>query len=629
MVLSQGSKWFKSTKELPTLYIFLTHMGVRAHMLIFDIEVFKYNYMLTWLDTKTQKMYTIHDDRDLFKRMYNHYKDQIWVGFNSRRYDVPVMQGILAGFDPYEINDWIINQDRHGWEFSTLLRDYPILAYDCMTGYRGLKDLELFMGLNIKETSVPFDIDRPLTRQELQEVKEYNQADVWATFLVFLETKEEFESHIGLIKEFNLPMWNISRTKAQISAEILGAEHPSKPWNDEFDIQFIPTLQLGKYEYVKKHYENWAKNIRDYDNINLETDIAGVPTIVSGGGIHGAIDGYMDTGNFILADVSGYYPALMIEHGFLSRNVRNPKLFKDIRDERIRMKKAGDPREYPRKIVLNGTFGASKYKFNKLFDPRQANNQCFNGQLALIDLIEKLEGIVSFCQYNTDGILFKVHNKADEPRIFEICKEWEVRNKFKLDYERYNKVIQSNVNNYILVADNYIVTTGSVVKERHSLDNDLPIIQRAVVDYFVKGTSPRETIYASDKLIDFQKITKISRKYDFGFHEVVGGKDKYSYKTPRYRIRQGEKYLAGYDTHNFTGTRLHEKVIRCFASTDPRDGSIYKKHKDKDSLDKTPSTPERAFIDNGDIRDKPIPRKLDKEYYVKLAERMIREFLTT
>ena len=56
-------------------------------MLIFDIEVFKYNYMLTWLDTKTQKMYTIHDDRDLFKRMYNQYKDQIWVGFNSRRDD--------------------------------------------------------------------------------------------------------------------------------------------------------------------------------------------------------------------------------------------------------------------------------------------------------------------------------------------------------------------------------------------------------------------------------------------------------------------------------------------------------------------------------------------------------------
>ena len=65
------------------------------------------------------------------------------------------------------VNDWIINQDRHGWEFSTLLRDYPILTYDCMTGYRGLKELELFMGISIKETSVPFDIDRPLTRQEL------------------------------------------------------------------------------------------------------------------------------------------------------------------------------------------------------------------------------------------------------------------------------------------------------------------------------------------------------------------------------------------------------------------------------------------------------------------------------
>lgn len=592
------------------------------------MEVFKYNWMITWLDTDTRKFHTIHDDVESFKKFYEKYKNEIWVGYNSRRYDVYIVQAILAGFDPWEINDWIINKDRQGWEFSSLLRNYPILNYDCSVGFRGLKELEGFMGHDIRETSVPFDIDRPLTKEEIEEVKVYNKHDVMETFHVFVETKSEFESHIGLINEFNLPLYNISKTKAQISAEILGAEFPTKPRNDEFDISFIPTLELGKYEYVKDHYINWAKNIQDYERINLETEIAGVPTIVSGGGLHGAINNYLDTGNFILADVGSYYPALMIEHGFLSRNVKNPEKFKEIRDDRLVMKAKGDPREYPRKIVINSTFGATKYVYNKLYDPLMANNICFNGQLALIDLIEKLERLVKFIQYNTDGILFKVLDKSDEPKIFEICKEWETRNQFSLGYERYNKIIQRDVNNYIFVADDYIVTKGAVVKQLSNLDNDLPIVNRAVVDYFTKGISPRETIYGSDKLIDFQKITKISNKYDFGFHENGSGQDVYRYQVPKYRIRKGEKYLSHYEDLEFRGDRLQEKVIRCFASTNPNDGAIYKKHKDKISLDKTAGTPENAFIDNGDITEKKVDNRLDRNWYLELAEKRIKEFVS-
>lgn len=367
-------------------------------MIIYDVETFRYNWMLSWLDTKLRKMYTIHDNPEHLKKFYEKYKNQIWVGYGSNHYDKYVIQAMLCGFNPYDISDWIINQDKGGWEYSSLLRQFPILNYDCAVGFRSLKELEAFMGHDIQETSVSFDINRPLTKQELLEVKKYNQHDVMETFHVFVETKEEFESHIGLIKEFNLPLYNISKSKAQIAAEILGARPPTKPRNDEFDIEFIPTLELGKYEYVKDHYINWSKNIRDYDKIDLETEIGGIPTVVSGGGIHGALVNTLDTGNFILADVSGYYPALMIEHGFLSRNVANPKKFKQIRDERNEMKANGDPREQPRKIVGNSTFGASKYKYNKLYDPRQANNQCFNGQLALVDLIEKLEGLVKFYQ---------------------------------------------------------------------------------------------------------------------------------------------------------------------------------------------------------------------------------------
>ena len=359
-------------------------------MIFYDFEVYRYNWMLSWLDTDTRKMYTIHDNQEQMQKFYDKYKNEIWVGYNSRQYDVYIAKAILCGFDPYEMSTWIIEKEQKGFMFSKLLNNFPILNYDCSFGFRSLKELEAFMGHDIQETSVPFDIDRPLTKKELEQVKKYNKHDGWETFNVFVETKTEFESHIGLIEEFKLPFWMINKTKAQMSAEILGAT-PRK-WDDEFDIVFPTNLQLGKYGYIQEYYENWSKNIREYKGVKLETEICGVPHVLSFGGIHGARDKYMGDGYFILADVGSYYPTSMVKYKYLSRNVINPKKFETILEERLEMKSRKDPKEYPRKIVLNATFGASKDPYNKLYDPRQANSLCIANQLFMVDLLEKLEG---------------------------------------------------------------------------------------------------------------------------------------------------------------------------------------------------------------------------------------------
>lgn len=112
-------------------------------MIVYDLEVFKYDFVLCWLDCSTRKIHHIVNDKSLVEKFYNHYKDQIWVGYNSRNYDTYIMKAILCDFNPYEMNDWIINQDRKGFEFSKLLNRFPILNYDCSVGFRGLKELEL------------------------------------------------------------------------------------------------------------------------------------------------------------------------------------------------------------------------------------------------------------------------------------------------------------------------------------------------------------------------------------------------------------------------------------------------------------------------------------------------------
>ena len=79
------------------------------------------------------------------------------------------------------------------------------------------------------------------------------------------------------------------------------------------------------------------------------------------------------------------YPATMINYGFLSRNVVNPDKYRQIRDDRIVLKRQKDPKQLPYKIVLNSTYGASKDKNNALYDPLMANNVCINGQLLIVN----------------------------------------------------------------------------------------------------------------------------------------------------------------------------------------------------------------------------------------------------
>lgn len=47
------------------------------------------------------------------------------------------------------------------------------------------------------------------------------------------------------------------------------------------------------------------------------------------------------------------YPSLMIEYGYLSRNVTNPEKYKEIRDTRLKLKAEKNPMQLPYKIVLN------------------------------------------------------------------------------------------------------------------------------------------------------------------------------------------------------------------------------------------------------------------------------------
>lgn len=561
-------------------------------IIFYDFEVFKEDWLVVLVNPDKRTEDVIVNDAKALTKYYEENKGDIWVGYNSNRYDQYILKGILCGFNPKKVNDYMIIKDLPGWKFSSLFNQFPLLSYDVMLSMYSLKQLEGFMGNAIKETSVDFNIDRKLTEEEIKETVEYCKSDVYNTMQIFIKTKNEFNAVLSLITTFNLPLSYISKTKAQLSAIILGCE--KRNWNDEFDIAIVPTLRLEKYRAVKDWFLN--KDNRDYTK-SFDFDIAGVPHKFGWGGVHGARENYCGKGMIVHIDVTSYYPSLMIEYDLLSRNCRHKEKFKEIYDKRVALKKAGKKKEQaPYKIVLNGTYGISKDKLSLAYDPLQANNVCINGQLLLIDLIEKLESIDGFelIQSNTDGLIVKIPDTEKHFNMLDdICYEWEQRTKMGLGFDYISEIWQKDVNNYIFKdVDGELERKGAYVKELHELDNNLPIVNKAIVDYLVNDIPIEQTINNCKDLKQFQMICKVSSKYKCLLHN--------------------NKVLT-------------ERCVRVFASLS-NDGGLFKLHNNKDKPDKFPSTPVNCFIVNEDVNAMPVPDKLDRQFYINMAKERVKDF---
>ena len=365
----------------------------------YDFEVFKYDNLVVFINPYREEKTVIVNDPAELTRYYEKRKDEIFVGYNSRHYDQYIFKGILCGFDPKEINDWIIKYKMPGWQFSDLFNKIQLYNYDvAKLNDGGLKTLESYMGNDIRETSVPFDIDRPLTDDEINETIKYCTHDVEQTIEVFMNRKSDFDAHMALITTFGLPLSYISKTQVQLSAKILNCQRVDRL--DEWDVTFVPTLELSKYTQVLTWFKRQLQDLKEfgvYNKDSLKIDIAGVPHSFGWGGVHGARLKYHGRGLYLHIDVESYYPLLMIKYSFLTRNSNSPEKFKEIYEKRVALKRAGKKAEQaPYKIVINGTFGISKDPNSPAYDPRQANNICINGQLLLVDLIEKLETVPGF-----------------------------------------------------------------------------------------------------------------------------------------------------------------------------------------------------------------------------------------
>ena len=303
-------------------------------------------------------------------------------------------------------------------------------------------------------------------------------------------------------------------------------------------------------------------------------------------------------------DVASYYPHLMTLYGYTSRNIPSPEIFSEVLESRMKAKAAGDTATANAlKLVVNTTYGASLNKYNDLCDPLMGRSVCITGQLFLLELAQHLYQDIPdlrIVQLNTDGIMIEFDDSQYD-QVQDILNEWQSRTGFTLEEDKISKLCQKDVNGYIEVQPSgkfkckggYLVR-GISPAGAFNVNNNATIVAKALVEYFVNGTPPEDTINACDDIFPFQIIAKAGAKYREAYHMV-----------------DGEKVPV-------------QKVNRIYATADPRYGKLFKVKAENDAEAKIEMLPEHCIIDNDNhltIAD------VDKQFYIDMAKKRINDFM--
>lgn len=597
---------------------------------LFDFEVYAHDWLLVLISYRTNKEVVFHNSLPNDVQNFIDMEQPILIGHNAKYYDQYILKAVLNGYTPEEIkevNDYIINGGQ-GFELDYGYVKIPPVwdTIQDIVPMKSLKEIEGNLLLDITETGLSFDSPDKWSKEDYEEVLHYCRADVNALRPLFDARKDYFETKFDLCMLCNIdPKINIGLTNAKLCAKFLEANLIER--DDERDFTLPKTIDL-KYidnkiwEFFKQIYD---KNIPSEElfKTKLEYEEHGMPSVISWGGKHGALLNFIfvqqDHPDLVCinADFESLYPHILAleEYNTISRNIKDSKAYYNTLQNRLRLKHEGKKKEQlALKLVLNTTYGCLLNQYNDLYDPRGARSTCITGQLLISELTERIYriGSVQLIQINTDGVMVVLpRTKLDE--YYKVCEEFSNKVKIKLEYDIIDKIVQRDVNNYILYMkdkDYYkIKAKGGIFSNLPKLEmkdekniiseyipnfktNSMTIVSEAIARYLLIGTPIRETIENCNNIYEFQQISHLGSTYEKCVQESPNGD---------ITLNRNNRIYAGLKP---SGTIIKVKP----------DGR-------RDSLANCPPNP---IVDNG---NKCTIDDINKEWYIEFAQEKANDFL--
>lgn len=523
-------------------------------MKFFDFEVFKnwwcvvvsdeedeyqsspYNYKFT-----REEEYKIKDKMrvytsDMPQEKIDEFKKDIVkgvaAGYNIKGYDLIILNGVMMNFTPHQLyimSELIINK---GATANKDIEHMRIATYakrkyqgceaiqDLMDdSVKGLKDKEAAFGMDIRETTVPFDKEN-LTDDDKAEIIFYCKHDVYALHVQYVcMTKPYVDTKLALCKTYNMPeSIGYQSTNAVLSGKVLGAERVhGTTIVDPTIIIYQPALKAYIDKWVPSDVvQHLLTKQEQLKKVMFDNDV-----VMADGGLHSTFrvpKAGKESGNLYIeaddewglfnVDASSCYPSCMIFCGAMSRAIKEPQRFEALFKRRLALKQIPKKDWTPEdklfvpaaKLVLNTTYGAMGNEYLPLYDDYMRSKTCRIGQLILLAVAHSMCDAapeLKVIQTNTDGILVYC-KRSSLPLIEERVHEFEKLSGFTFDIEEDQKLWQLNVNNYIAQSTDGSLKLkgGSFVTEIWQKGTNrlrplgLHVIAKAQIEYYVNGVNP-------------------------------------------------------------------------------------------------------------------------------------------
>ena len=281
------------------------------------------------------------------------------------------------------------------------------------------------------------------------------------------------------------------------------------------------------------------------------------------------------------ADVSSYYPSIMAFYGVAPAHMiksafRN--LIQWMKDTRVAVKHSdeavvdGIPRDVLAlvlKIVINSIYGKFGFENGPLYDRLATLQVTINGQLMLLMLCEELEANgIPIISANTDGLMVKVYEDKEED-FNRIVDWWQKTTGMSMDADVLHCLIARDVNNYIAQFRVKDKKTGKLKLEDELKGtfnplmylNDLqkgysiPIVSKAVYDYFINHVPVMDTLKAATNILDFCMTQNVGKNFHIIQRRVINNEvvDEVYQRYVRFYVANNGHVLM--KVHNISGQK--------------------------------------------------------------------------
>ena len=435
--------------------------------------------------------------------------------------------------------------------------------------YRGMTNEQL-------NAIITNDFDRYVLPKYIKPMLHYNKNDVYIVCEIARQKPDEIKLRYSLGAAFNLNL--LCSARSNIADKLLYKFYSERSGLKPEAFKDLRTHRTAlsfkkiifphicfQTDELKEVLED-MKKVTIYrtnkDSFEKVIKFHGTTYTIATGGLHSqdrpGVLTSTDDYTFIHYDISSFYPSVMVAYNIAPKHLNNAVFVKMVdyfRLTRIKCKHTKDEVEQvvagvhnklaaeALKIVINAIYGKFGFDSYFLYDRFAQMQVTINGQLMVMMVVEALElAGIHVVSANTDGIIVKLP-KDKENDFKDITDAWCAQNKLGADSERYKLFVTRDINNYFDIQSNDKVEyKGSLDPHQYLKDlkkgYDMPVVAKAVFEYFANGVSVMETLRNHKDILDFCKTQNVGKQFEVVYQKVVDGKviDVHSQRHVRFYV---------------------------------------------------------------------------------------------